>query len=84
MKEYTFDVDLTNPDLIKLERIDYTDQVLEAISRWKRAPQLIDLGEYDKHKAIILSKIKEKKIPYTTHIERIIIDTNSQGEKEEV
>ncbi len=72
-----------NPDLIKLERIDYTDQVLDAIKNWKTDPQLIDLEEYNKYKEIILLKIKDKKIPYTIQIDRITIDTNSQGEKEE-
>ncbi|MFX0001203.1 MAG: hypothetical protein ACFE88_13910 [Candidatus Hermodarchaeota archaeon] len=70
-------------DLIRLERIDYTDQVLDAINNWKRNPELIDSEKYNKYKDIILSKIKDKSIPYTTEIERITIDTNSKGKKEE-
>lgn len=74
---------LKDNDLIKLKRIDYTDQVLDAVNNWKRNPELIDSKEYNKYKDIIISKIKDKKVPYTKEIVRIIIDTNSQGKKEE-
>ena len=76
-------VDLADSNPIKLERIDYTDRVLDALKNWNRDPQLIDLEKFNKYKELILSRIYDKKILYTIQIEKITIDTNSQGEKEE-
>ena len=72
-----------SPDFIKLEKLDYTDVVLNVIKNWNPDPQQISVEEYNKYKEIILSKINNKKIPYAIQIERITLDTGSQGEKEE-
>jgi small GTP-binding protein len=69
-------------DRVELKRIDYTDKVLDAINNWKRFPNLSE-EKYNEHKNLILSKINGKTTPYAIGIDRINIDTDSEGNKEE-
>jgi hypothetical protein len=66
-----------------LQKLDYTKEVITAIREWKRDPRQINIEQYNTYKDLILSKINNKKKPFTNQIEKILVIRNSQMNSEE-